>query len=182
MLTVQPELWLTANVRPAMLRVPLRAGPVVGATENSTVPSPVRLPPPGMVIHGSPLAAVQSHSETVDTATVAEPPVCGTAYESGLMLKLQPELWFTTNVRPAMLTVPRRAGPVLGATVMSTEPFPLRLPPLETVIHGRLLLAVHSQPATVVTASVAEPPVCATAYDSGLTLKPQPLPCLTVNT
>jgi hypothetical protein len=32
------------------------------------------------------------------------------------MVKLQPELWLTTKVRPAIVSVPLRAGPVVGAT------------------------------------------------------------------
>jgi hypothetical protein len=92
MLKVQPELWLTANVRPAMVSVPLRAGPVVGATPNWTVPFPVPLLPLVIVIHDALLVAVHAHSGTVATATALEPPVLATEYESGLMLNVQPEL------------------------------------------------------------------------------------------
>ena len=92
MLNVQPELWLTVNVRPAMVSVALRAGPVVDATPNWTVPFPVPLLPLVTVIHGTLLAAVHPHSGTVATATVLEPPVFATEYESGLMPNVQPEL------------------------------------------------------------------------------------------
>jgi hypothetical protein len=48
------------------------------------------------------------------------------------------------------------------------------------MIHGALLVPVHSQPATVVTATPPEPPALATENDSGLMLKRQPLFCVTV--
>src|SRR5688572_26187538 len=129
MLKLQPELWLTTNGRPATVRVPLRAGPVVGATANWTVPFPFRRPPLAIVMNDALLVAVQSHAAAVVTATVPAPPVCATEDDSGLMLKLQPELWLTTNGRPAMVSVPLRAGPVFGATANWSGPVPFRLPP-----------------------------------------------------
>jgi hypothetical protein len=159
-----------------MVSVPVRAGPVVGATANWTVPFPRLLLLLVIVIHDAPLAAVQSHSATVVTPTVPEPPVCATENDSGLMLKLQPELWRTTNVRPPTVSVPLRAGPVFAATANWIVPFPFRLPWLVIVIHGALLVAVQSHPAAVVTATVPEPPVCATEDDSGSMLMWHPLP------
>jgi len=73
-----------------MVSVALRAGPVVGATENSTVPFPFPEPPLGIVIHDALLVAVHSHPAPVVTATVPEPPVCSTERESGSMLTWQP--------------------------------------------------------------------------------------------
>jgi hypothetical protein len=182
MLNVQPEPWLTVSVRPAMVSVPLRAGPVVGATPNWTVPFPVPLPPLEIVIHGALLVAVHPHSGTVATATAVEPPVLATEYDSELMLKVQPELWRTTNARPPMVSVALRAGPVVGATENWTVPFPFPEPPLVIVIHDAPLDAVHSHPAPVVTAIVPEPPVCSAECDSGSMLTWHPLPCVTVNT
>jgi hypothetical protein len=182
MLKVQPEPWLTRNGRPAMVSVALRAGPVVGATANWTVPFPLPLPPLAIVIHDTPLVAVHPHSGAVVTATVPEPPVLATECDSGLMPNVQPELWLIANGRPAMVSVPLRAGPVVGATPNWTVPFPLPLLPLATVIHGALLVAVHPHPAAVVTATVPEPPVLATEYDSGLMLTWHPLPWVTVKT
>jgi hypothetical protein len=182
MLKVQPELWLITNARPAIVSGALRAGPVVAAIANWTVPFPFPLPPLVIVIHGALLVAVQSHSATVVTATVPEPPVCATENESGLMPKLQPELWLTANGLPPMVSVPLRAGPVFGATANWIVPLPFRLPPPLTVIQDALLAALHSHPAAVVTATVAEPPVCATECDSGLMLKRHPRAWLTVKT
>jgi hypothetical protein len=53
-----------------------------------------------------------------------------------------------------MFTVPVRALPVLAATLRPTEPFPLPDAPEVIVIHGTPLVAVHVQPAAVVTATV----------------------------
>ena len=60
-----------------MVSVPLRAGPVDGATANWTVPFPFRLPPLVIVIHDALLVAVQSHAAPVVTATVPELPAGG---------------------------------------------------------------------------------------------------------
>jgi hypothetical protein len=60
---------LTVNVLPATVRVPLRAGPVFGATSNLTEPSPRSLAPAVMVIHEALLLAVQSHWLLVETLT-----------------------------------------------------------------------------------------------------------------
>src|SRR5688572_19882625 len=179
---LQPELWLSTNGRPAMVREPLRAGPVVGATANWTVPFSFPRPPLAIVIHDTLLVAVQSQVATVVTAPAPAPPVRATEDDAGLMLKLQPELWLTTNGRPAMVSVPLRAGPVFGATANWTGPAPFRLPPPVIVIHDALLVAVQSHAAAVVTATVPEPPVCATECDSGLMLKRQPPLCVTVKT
>lgn len=182
MLKVQPEPWLTRNERPAIASVALRAGPVVGATANWTVPFPLPVPPLAIVIHGALLVAVHPHSGADVTATVPEPPVLATECDSGLMPNVQPELWLIANGRPAMVSVALRAGPVVGATANWIVPFPFRLPPLVIVIHDALLVAVHSHPAAAVTATVPEPPVLATECDSGSMLTWHPLPCVTVKT
>ena len=56
------------------------------------MPFPVPVLPLVIVIHDTLLVAVHPHSGTVATATVLEPPVLATEYESGLMLNVQPEL------------------------------------------------------------------------------------------
>ena len=81
------------------------------------------------------------------------------------MLKLQPELWVTVNACPAMVSVPVRAGPVVGATSNCTVPFPLPLPPPAIAIHGTLLVAVHGHAAALVTPTDPEPPALATEND-----------------
>src|SRR5687768_15954833 len=47
-----------------------------------------------------------------------------------------------------MVSVPCRASPPFTATVKTTEPSPVVLPPDVIVIHGTLLAAVHRQLAT----------------------------------
>ena len=51
----------------------------------------------------------------------------------------------TVNGRPAIVSVPVRAAPVLEATLNATEPLPVPVAPDVTVIHEALLLAVHWQ-------------------------------------
>ena len=55
------------------------------------------------------------------------------------------------NVRPAIVIVPERAGPVVAATLNVTVPFPLSLVPDLSVIHETLLFAVQLHPLAAVT-------------------------------
>jgi hypothetical protein len=48
-------------------------------------------------------------------------------------------------VRPAIVSVPRRAAPLLYATVYVTTPLPVPLAPVSILIHASLLVAVHAQ-------------------------------------
>jgi hypothetical protein len=64
----------------------------------------------------------------------------------------------TVNTCPAIVRVPDRAGPVVGATLNATVPLPLPLAPDESAIHDTLLFAVHEHPAAAVTATVSLPP------------------------
>jgi hypothetical protein len=70
---VHPDAWLITMDRPATVIVPLRAGPMFGATVNGTVPVPA---PPAVptVIHTAFDAAVQPHPGSVVTATADEAP------------------------------------------------------------------------------------------------------------
>src|SRR5215203_1735641 len=64
----------------------------------------------------------------------------------------------TVNVWPAIVSVPVRAAPALTAMVKPTDPLPL--PPGPEVIDAQetLLTAVHAQPASAVTWTVAASP------------------------
>jgi hypothetical protein len=85
-------------------------------------------------------------------------------------------------VRPAIVNVLLLAGPVVGATVNETVPFPLAEVPPPSAIHVALLAALHPQAADVdVTATVLEPPALPIEYDSGLMPKRQPLAWVIVN-
>ena len=58
-----------------------------------------------------------------------------------------------------MVTVPLRVDVVeFAATLYATEPLPVPLAPLVTVIHATLLVAVHAQPVSDVIATEPVPP------------------------
>jgi len=65
----------------------------------------------------------------------------------------------TVNARPAMVSVPVRAAPVLLAAVNVTDPLPVPVAPDVTVIHSAALVAVHWHvlPAETVTGVPAPP-------------------------
>lgn len=171
------------NVWPAML-IAVDRGWLDGvpSTVRVTVPGPVPLWPDVTRTHGTGAAAVvQTQPGLVLTATETGPPWLGTLVAVGLIAKVQPELWLIVNGRPAIVTMPLRAGPVVAATVNCRVPFPLRAPSA-IVIHVALLVAVQSHPATVVTATAPDPPALVTENVSGLMLKRQPLFCVTLKT
>jgi hypothetical protein len=67
------------NVFPAIVRVPVRAGPTLAATVKATLAEPVPLPPAVIVIHASLLTAVQAQPAPVVTAVLLEAPPAATA-------------------------------------------------------------------------------------------------------
>jgi hypothetical protein len=70
----------------------------------------------------------------------------------GLIVKVQPALWLTVNVWPAMLSDPEREFEVVfAATEYDTVPLPLPDAPAVIVIHDAALVADHGQPGTPVT-------------------------------
>lgn len=71
----------------------------------------------------------------------------------------QAPAWSTVKGWPAIVIVPVRAAPALAATVKSTVPLPLPLAPAVIVIHVSAVVAVHTQPVAVVTATVPVPPL-----------------------
>ena len=65
----------------------------------------------------------------------------------------------TATACPATVRVPvRSVVEELAATVISTAPLPDPVAPPAIVIHARSDVAVHAQPAAVVTVTDAEPP------------------------
>jgi hypothetical protein len=77
--------------------------------------------------------------------------------------------WLTVKVWPAMVAVPVRAVvTVFAATESATVPLPLPLAPLEIVSHDALLVAVHAQPARLVTDTLAAWPAATTLVDVGV--------------
>jgi hypothetical protein len=80
---------------------------------------------------------------------------------------VQPCPWLTVNVRPAIVSVPDRAGPLVAATLKVTLPAPLPFAPAVIVIHGALFDAVHAQPPPAATDTVPVPPVAGMLWTSG---------------
>ncbi len=75
---------VTVKVCPAIVTVPVRAGPAFGSTFSATVPGPVPVAPPVTVIHGAFDAAVQAQDGSdVETDTDAGPPAAGTGCDVG---------------------------------------------------------------------------------------------------
>jgi len=131
------------------------------ATANPTVPFPLPVEPDVTVIHGALLLAVHVHPVAVVTFEVPDPPSAGTVWLDGAIEYVQgaeTPTCVTVNVCPAMVSVPVRSAPVFASTVNATGPFPLPVAPDVTAIHGALLVAVHVQPAAVVTFEFPVPP------------------------
>jgi hypothetical protein len=73
------------SVWPAIVRVPIRATPLLTSTLTVTKPSPVPAAPDATVIHASRLTAVHAHPAVACTVTVAVPPLDGIASAEGLI-------------------------------------------------------------------------------------------------
>ena len=159
---VQPLSCDTVKVCPAIVTVPLRAAPVLTATVIWTVPSPVPLPPEVIEIQGTFDAAVQAQDPGAVTAAVVTPPAAGIWRDAGAIEKVQPAVWVTVKVCPPAVMVPVRSGPLFGATVRATAPFPEPLLPAVIEIHGALLVAVQSHPAAAWTSNDRVPPALST--------------------
>jgi hypothetical protein len=159
-----------------MVRVALRAGPVVGAIENWTVPFPFPEPPLVIVTQGTLLAAVHSHPAATLTVTVPEPPVCSTDCDSGSMLTWQPLPWLTVKICSPIRREPVRVGPSHGPMRNATVPGPAPEVADVIVIHAASLCADHGQAVSVVTLIVPDPPSAPIDCDVGamVTLQPPP--------
>jgi hypothetical protein len=113
-----------------------------------------------IVIQDTLLAAVHAQLLVVFTLTLAVPPL---APISCLLGEVEYEHGATAdcvavNVWPAIVTVPVRAAPRLGATPIPTSPVPVPLAPDTTAIHDALLDAVHAHPLCVLTSTLSPPP------------------------
>jgi hypothetical protein len=72
--TAHPEDCVTVIGTPAMIALPLRAGPSLAAIDIRTTPAPVPLLPFAIVIQGDWLCAVHAHPAGAATDTSAMPP------------------------------------------------------------------------------------------------------------
>lgn len=157
------------TVTPATLNVPEREGPLVGAAFTLTVPLPLPLAPEVMESQEVWLSAVHAHPAPAVTFTLALPPADPIESVSGATANVQPGDWVTVKVWPAMVAVPVRVGPVVGATVTPTLPLPL--PPPDGAVREiqlALLAAVQGQPGPAVTVTDVDPPLLPAAYVAGL--------------
>jgi hypothetical protein len=146
------------KVRPPIVSVALRAC-VFGfaAALKLTVPAPLPLEPLVIVNHVSLLDAVHAQPFGPPTLVDPDPPAADTDWLPGDNVKVHDAAACDTlYVCPAIVTVPAR-GVVLGFAAMLNvvDPLPDPLEPPVSVIHDALLVEVHAQPVSVVTA--AEP-------------------------
>jgi hypothetical protein len=102
--------WLTVNVWPPIVIVPVRESPVLAATLYVTVPFPVPVPPDAMVIHGALVVATQLQLALAVTPTV--PLVAADVVksaETGEIVNVHgAPAWVTVKVCPAIVIVPLR--------------------------------------------------------------------------
>jgi hypothetical protein len=158
--------WLTVNVWPAIVSVPLRPRPFLrSATLKVTVPLPLSVDTPVIVNHSSFELAVQLHcGPLVVTVTVPLPPDALTLWLVGVMVNEQGEVpsCVTLNACPATVSVPVRVAPRFGSTMKATDPLPVPDAPEVTTSHAALEAAVHEHEPPVVTATDPVPPTTAT--------------------
>ncbi len=170
----QPMLCVTVNVCPPAVIVPVRCGPVLAAAEYRTVAVPLPVAPAVTLSQFALLAAAQAQPASVRTSNVPVPPPAGADPDVADRENVQPCPWLMVKVRPAIVIVPDRPGPVVGSTLNATLPLPLPVVPDVTAIHGAWLAAVHAHPGPAVTVTVPVPPVAATDWVSGEMANVQP--------
>jgi hypothetical protein len=161
--------WLTVNVLPPIVSVPLRGEvTVLASTVNDAVPLAVPLAPAVTVIQLALLTAVHAHPVTADTVADPEPPVAAALSDDGEIEGVQgAPASLTVNVWPPIVTVPLRGVVLVFAGALNpTVPLPLPLAPDVTVSHALLLVAVHAQPVGAVIPTLPVPPVPATDCDA----------------
>ena len=142
--------WFTVRTLEATVTVPVRGGPLFGATVNGTCAGPLPEVAP-TVIQLALLDALQGQPEPVDIDAVPVPPAAATSCEGGVTAYVQPLACATVTVRPPMESVPCRAGPEFAATENGTRPLPLPLEEPPSAIHGAPLVADQEHPWAVVT-------------------------------
>jgi hypothetical protein len=84
-------------------------------------------------------------------------------------------------VRPAIVTVALRCGPVLLCTPIVTFPVPLPDAPCEIDNQGATVPAVHVQPTSDVTVTAIDPPALPIVCDVLFSVNVHPVVCVTEN-
>jgi hypothetical protein len=98
MVNEQPLVCVTVKVCPATVIVPVRDALWLALTVNCTVPLPLPLAPPVIVIQATLLVAAQSQPVTVVTLTEPDPPLAVKNWLVGLMENEQPLVCVTVKV------------------------------------------------------------------------------------
>jgi hypothetical protein len=164
---------VTVRIWPAIVNVPDRVLPLLGAAVIVTVASPVPKAPAATVRKPLLLAEVQPQFICVVTSNVSEPPLAGAVTLAGVTEYAHcppAPPCVRVTVWPAMLAVPDRGAPPFAAAVRVTTPLPLANAPFVTVRNALLLAAVQSQPGpSVATPNDAVPPAALTLADAGVT-------------
>jgi hypothetical protein len=177
--------WVTVNVAPAIVKVPVRLEATVFAvTLKPTVPLPEPLAPLVTVIQDALLPALQEQPVATVTPLLPVPPAAVNDWVVGEMDGLQPAAnCVTVKVVPAIVSVPvRLEATVFAATLNVTGPLPDPVAPPVTVIHAALLAAVQLQPVAAVTALLPLPPAAAKDWVVGEIVGEQDAAaCVTVN-
>jgi hypothetical protein len=171
--------WVTVNVLPAIVTVPVRGDTDVFAAElKLTEPLPAPDAPAVTVSQLSLLTAVHAQPAGAVTATVPVPPLDTTLCEVGEIVSVQViPACVTVKLLPAIVSVPERVDtPVFAAAVNDTEPLPDPDAPAVMVSQLSLLTAVHAQPDGAVTATVPVPPFATTVCDGGEIVSVQVIP------
>ena len=81
------------------------------------MPLPLPVAPAVTLSQDAVLAAVQPQPSAVRTSKAPVPPPAGCVADEEESAIVQSAPWFTVNVRPAMVSVPDRAGPLVAATL-----------------------------------------------------------------
>jgi hypothetical protein len=113
----QPFPCCTVNVWPPAVIAALRAGPPFAATVKRTVPLPEPLAPDVRLIQGTADAAVHAQPLAAWTLNVPWPPPSSMLALDADSANVQPSPWLSVNVRPAIVSVPLRAGPFAAAAL-----------------------------------------------------------------
>jgi hypothetical protein len=135
---VHPPAWVTVNVWPAIVSVPVRCPPGFAAAAYVTLPGV--LPLAGLVIDNQSALAVADHAHPPGafTVIVPPPPAAGTVSLVGASVNEHPPSCPSTNVCPPTLTVPDLGGPGFAGIESWTIAVPLPAPFAGDVIviHG----------------------------------------------
>ena len=157
---------MTLNCSPAIVSVPVRGGPVVGATLNETAAEPFPFAPELIAIQSASDEAVQVQSALdARTSTLAVPPPWP---KDAALFPSVKRHWAAACVTcardPFSMMPPLRAtGSPLAAAVNSTVPFPCPERPAVMLSQGTSDSAVHWHSRSVLTGIAPLPPSAGTA-------------------